>query len=212
MPWNIRSISNYSIRIMSYNNFKHYTLTTPLIAGYGSYSTISKSSNLKSTIDLTSDYVKTVTSQVLETSLSAATQRTYEIGDDNGIKITVTPFISPDGYVTLNLAPEYSTLASTEMAVDSYGNEYTAATLLKRRNLEIFNVRIKDGETLVLGGMVQENEKKVVAKVPLLGDLPGIGSIFRSTRTENEKSELVIMVTPHIITDTEDSVANNENL
>ena len=172
-----------------------------------------------SKIDLTTDYVEKVdistNTQTTGNTYFPTVQKEYSIKSEDdglGVSIQLTPFISPDGYVTLNLAPEYSTLAGTEMAVDSNGNQYTAATLLKRRNLEIFNVRIKDGETLVLGGMVQENEKKVVSKVPLLGDLPGIGSIFRSTRTENEKSELVIMVTPHIITDTEDSVANNENL
>lgn len=166
----------------------------------------------ESTIDLTSDYVKTVTSQVLETSLSAATQRTYEIGDDNGIKITVTPFISPDGYVTLNINPDYATIAgqvTTKSEAGENAPDDIQATLLQRRNLELKNVRIKDGETLVIGGMIRENEAKTIKKIPFLGDLPGIGMFFRSTTTTRGKEEMVIMITPRIIADSDD--VNNEN-
>ena len=123
------------------------------------------------------------------------------------------PFISPDGYVTLNLMPNYATIKEQIMAPSSTGQgQIIAATLLQRRNLELSNIRIKDGETLVLGGLIQEEERKTVAKLPLLGDIPVIGSIFRSTTTTNTKNELVIMITPHIIKDTEDVASNSENL
>ena len=71
------------------------------------------------------------------------------------------------------------------------------------------NVRIKDGETLVIGGMLQEVETKTVNKIPLLGDLPLIGSAFRSTSTNKTKSELVIMITPNIIHDGEGAIADS---
>ncbi len=169
----------------------------------------------KSVIDLTSDYVKSVEEEIMSSSFgaNAGVSRTYEIGDDMGISVELTPFISPDGYVTLNLKPSYSTEKGKEYSVSQAGgSEYVAATLLQRRNLELSNVRIKDGETLVLGGMVQEQENKDVTKFPFLGDLPIIGSAFRSTKTTNVKTELVIMVTPRIIKDTEDAVAESENL
>ncbi len=169
----------------------------------------------KSVIDLTSDYVKSVEEEIMSSSFgaNAGVSRTYEIGDDMGISVELTPFISPDGYVTLNLKPSYSTEKGKEYSVSQAGgSEYVAATLLQRRNLELSNVRIKDGETLVLGGMVQEQENKDVTKFPFLGDLPIIGSAFRSTKTTNVKTELVIMVTPRIIRDTEDAVAESENL
>ena len=70
------------------------------------------------------------------------------------------------------------------------------------------NVRIKDGETLVIGGMIQELEGKIVQKIPVLGDLPVVGAAFRSTSTEKVKSELVIMITPRIIQDGENAVAD----
>ncbi len=166
----------------------------------------------ESTIDLTSDYVKTVTSQVLETSLSAATQRTYEIGDDNGIKVTVTPFISPDGYVTMDINPDYATIASQVTALSAAGTQDVQATLLQRRNLELKSVRIKDGETLVIGGMIREDEQKTIKKIPVLGDIPGIGMLFRSTTSSKSKEEMIIMITPKIIVDSEDAVRKEATL
>lgn len=161
----------------------------------------------KSVINLTSDYIKTTDEELITAGTvgSAGVSRTYEIGEDNGISVEMVPFISPDGYVTLNLMPNYATIKEQVMSPSSSGTgTIIAATLLQRRNLELSNIRIKDGETLVLGGLIQEEERKNVTKLPFLGDLPVIGSVFRSTSTSNTKNELVIMITPHIVKDTED--------
>jgi len=165
-----------------------------------------------STIDLSSDYVKSVSSQVLATGgLAGATQKTYEIGSDEGIKVSIVPFISPDGYVTLNINPTYSTIKEKVYAPSTTGTGTDlAATLLQRRNLDLKNVRIKDGETLVIGGMIRENEIKTVSKIPVLGDLPGVGLFFRNSVSSKEKQELVIMLTPKIIKDSEDLVKNTD--
>lgn len=162
----------------------------------------------ESTIDLTSDYIKTVTSQVVSESLTGAVQRTYSIGNDNGIKITVTPFISPDGYVTLNISPEYATVAGQVTTPSETGEgSDIQATLLQRRNLDLKNVRIKDGDTLIIGGLISENDTKTVKKIPVLGDLPLIGALFRSTTTSKGKQEMIIMITPRILDD-DDEIAN----
>ncbi len=167
----------------------------------------------ESVIDLTSDYVKTVTSQVVQGVQQATSQKDYEIGDDNGIKVSITPFISPDGYVTLNITPEYATISEQIFAVgEDPENPDLVATLLQRRNLELKNVRIKDGETLIIGGMLRDSETKQVQKIPVLGDLPYIGAIFRSTSTEKTKEEMIIMITPKIITDNEDAISEQETL
>ena len=72
----------------------------------------------ESVIDLTEDYIEKVTSEFLSSSGSTystgAVQKTYEIGDDKGIKISLVPFISPEGYVTMNIKPEYATEAGKE--------------------------------------------------------------------------------------------------
>ena len=170
----------------------------------------------EATIDLTSDYLESVDVEFLQTSgagASAVAQKTYNIGSDKGLKVTLTPFISPDGYVTLNVVPEYSTEAGTVVGTeyDENGNkeDYIAATLLSRRNMNIKNVRIKDGETLIIGGLIQEQTQKSVSKIPFLGDLPGIGAAFRSVTSDKIKTELVIMITPKIIKDNEDVGINN---
>ena len=165
----------------------------------------------ESTIDLTSDYIESTESEMTASGLGNFVTRTYNVGEDAGIKVGITPFISPDGYVTLNIKPEYSTIASQVTASDSAGS-YIAATLLQRRNLDLKNVRIKDGDTLVIGGMIQEEETKNVSKIPVLGDLPIVGSVFRSTTNTRKKQEMVIMITPKIITDSEDAVGNIDNL
>ena len=167
----------------------------------------------QSNIDLTEDYVEKVTSEFLSTTASGAgasgaVQKTYTIGDDKGIKIALIPFISPDGYVTMNIKPEYSTEAGREYSTNQDGSKDIAATLLNRRKLNLKNVRIKDGETLVIGGLIREIEAKTVQKIPVLGDLPLVGAAFRSTSTNKVKTELVIMITPRIITDGDDTVAD----
>ncbi|MCD7779684.1 MAG: secretin and TonB N-terminal domain-containing protein, partial [Candidatus Gastranaerophilales bacterium] len=160
----------------------------------------------KSTIDLTQDYIESTTVQILSSngySDSNSVQKTFEIGEDNGIKIEVTPFISPDGYVSMDIKPDYSSVLRDVMDT-YYGTPYTAATLLQRHNLELKSIRIKDEETLLLGGMITENESDTVSKIPILGDIPIIGFFFRNQAKSITKDELLIMITPRIIKDSED--------
>lgn len=171
-------------------------------------------SGQESIIDLTQDYVEKVTSEFLSstaagTGATGNVQRTYTIGKDQGIKISLTPFISPEGYVTMNIKPEYSTIAQEiTTPTEIQGQNDLQATLLSRRNLDLKNIRIKDGETLAIGGLIQEEDSKIVRKIPILGDLPVIGMAFRSSSSTKSKSELVIMLTPRIINDEEGTVAD----
>ena len=181
-------------------------------------------SGKKANINITSSYVRKVTSQVMDTvsSLSGAVQKTYDIGNDLGIKIELQPYISPDGYVTMNIIPSYSTikeqvteprtlvtnatLGTTEVVND------LMATLIDKRELNLKNIRIKDGETMVIGGMLKETETKRVYKFPILGDIPLIGMLFRSTTAQKEKNELVIMLTPRIIQDSIENIQEKATL
>lgn len=166
----------------------------------------------QSLINLTEDYVEKVDAQILTTTggtASGGVEKTYTIGKDAGIQVKLVPFISPDGYVSMNLAPSYATILK-EIPETVYADDgspmgtYTAATLLNRRNMELSNVRIKDGETLVLGGLIREIENQTVSKVPILGDIPILGLFFKNQKRAIEKTELVITITPRIIKDTED--------
>lgn len=170
----------------------------------------------ESKIEVTQDYLESVEIDASTSTGGTVVTRDYTISDDQGVTITITPFISPDGYVTLNITPEYSTeIGHIDAMQELEGKDpeaYRAATLLSHRNLDLKNIRIKDGETLVIAGMIQEKESKSIHKIPVLGDLPGIGAMFRSTTSAKEKSEMVMMITPKIITDTEDAVGNTDAL
>jgi len=166
------------------------------------------SNGVDSIVDLTSDYVSKVDAATSTTTVGPTTTFTYTIASDNGIKVDITtPFISPDGYVTLNIKPNYSTIKEQIPGVGQ-STGVIVATLLQRRNLDLKNIRIKDGETLAIGGMIQEYETKSVSKLPVLGDLPGVGMFFRNSKTIKSKQELVIMITPKIIKESEDIVNN----
>ena len=162
----------------------------------------------KSEIDLTKDYVEKVDSQVSESTFSETPviSRTYTIGKDNGMKIDVTPFISPDGYVTMDVNLNHSTPYDSVYEYDDLGDQVKAGTLLERRNMKLKGVRVKNGETLVLGGLIVENDTNSVQKIPLLGDIPYLGVFFRNTKTYKDKSEMVILMTPRVLEEAEDMV------
>jgi len=162
----------------------------------------------KATIDMTSDYVKSVTSQILQGSdtVTSATQKTYDIGSDEGLLIEIVPFISPNGYVSMNISPEFATIKQQVYSANDNGDQELSATLLQRRDLELKNIRIKDGETLVLAGLIKETETQTTQKMPILSDLPFIGAFFRGNSNNKSREELVIVVTPHIVKDNDDSV------
>ncbi len=177
-------------------------------------------------IDLSSDYIESVDTDISYPNSGGVggsipiIEKTYNIGDENGIVIELVPFISPDGYVSLNLKPEYSSIKETVQGYVSAISETTGeltsvketvATLLQRRNLELKNVRIKDNETLILAGFIQEVETQTTSKIPILGDLPLIGPLFRSSHNQKEKVELVIMITPHLVY-SEDDIKNLEKV
>lgn len=155
-----------------------------------------------STIDLTEDYIKKVTTDSATNSTTTGSyklSKNYEIGNDKGLKFSITPQISPEGYVTFNINPNYTVIAGQLGEGDD-----VEATLLARRNLDLKNIRVKDGDTLILGGLVNEQETKGISKIPVLGDIPVIGFFFRSSNLSRSKSEFIVMVTPRIIFDEED--------
>ena len=158
----------------------------------------------ESSIDITSTYVESVTTEMTASGTGTFATRTYNLADDAGVQLSVTPFISPDGYVTMNISPEYTVIGQQMTETDELGNTYPTTTLTNTRSIDLTNLRLKDGETLVIAGMIMENDTKNVSKIPGLGDIPYLGALFRSSTTDKSKSELLIMITPKIIYDDED--------
>lgn len=108
---------------------------------------------------------------------------------DVGIKLEVTPFINEDDIITTHIVPEVSNETTTTVA----GNPN-----IRTRQAET-TLRIKSGDTIILGGLIQRQETSDTVKFPLLGDLPVIGKLFSSTNKEVSDTELVILITPKII-------------
>ncbi|MFH0876723.1 MAG: type II and III secretion system protein, partial [Candidatus Omnitrophota bacterium] len=114
---------------------------------------------------------------------------------DVGIVLTVRPKIHPDGYVTLNLHPEVSEIQAFT------GPEEDRRPIVSTNEVET-TLRVKDGETIVIGGMIKDKEIVNVNKLPFLGDLPLVGYAFKHTNRTKEKVETLIFLTVKIIKDT----------
>jgi len=132
--------------------------------------------------------------------------------DEVGIILTVTPHINPDGLVIMDVYPQISALNKTTTVPISTGG--TGGTV----NAPVFDMRaaqsrvaIRDGHTIVIGGLMQDDLQETVNKVPLLGDIPWLGALFRSTHKEKVKTELLIFLTPHVAKQPEDLVSMSEN-
>jgi type IV pilus assembly protein PilQ len=106
--------------------------------------------------------------------------------------------IDDNGFVTFTLSPSVSAVTDIEQA--PFGCS-SALNILSVRSLDTGALRVRDGQTLVLTGVISETDRTEVTKWPILGDIPLIGQFFRSSGTSKDKRELVIMVTPRIISD-----------
>ena len=73
------------------------------------------------------------------------------------------------------------------------------------RSGEAGKIRLRDGQTFILSGVIQDSDRETITKVPILGDLPIIGALFRGSSTQNTRSEVIIVVTPRIIDDSQNA-------
>lgn len=121
------------------------------------------------------------------TSTGTSSKVTFK---DVGITLTVTPSISSDNYITMKLHPEIS---EQKGVVQSTGEPIIGSTEADT------SVLIRNGDTLVIGGLVKESTTYVLNKVPLLGDIPGIGRAFQYTQNKKNRIETVIFITPTIV-------------
>jgi type IV pilus assembly protein PilQ len=109
------------------------------------------------------------------------------------LSLTVTPQITPDDRLILDL----------KVTKDSVGQFVPSATgglvpSIDTREITT-QVLVNDGQTVVLGGILETDNRDDVSKVPFLGDVPGLGALFRSKSKKEEKNELLIFVTPKIL-------------
>ena len=126
------------------------------------------------------------------TQTDTSTTQTVEFLD-TGIQLVFRPFISPDGMIRLELQPNVSSATLRTDAGQSVPDEITQQLMT--------NVRCRDGETIILGGLFRESTTVSRNQVPLLGDIPLIGQAFRGQDDQLDKEEIIFLLTPSIVSD-----------
>jgi type II secretory pathway component GspD/PulD (secretin) len=134
---------------------------------------------------------------------------TYTEFKDVGVQLKVTPHIARDGVIKLHVIPEFGVLVSQNAISvlrgqdnagrDMYQTVLGVPTVDTRRADTV--ALIKDGQTIAIGGLRKRQTSKDISKVPVIGDIPLIGNLFRSSSESVEISELVVLITPRIIGD-----------
>ncbi len=112
---------------------------------------------------------------------------------DVGISLEVTPTINDDGYVTMKIKPEVSSVGRTLVTPTANQIPIIDTTLAET------SVMVKDGTTIVIGGLRKDQKAKTVRKIPILGSIPILGAAFRGTQEDLTKVELVVFLTPYVI-------------
>lgn len=143
--------------------------------------------------------VETITIPQGENQPPVVTQRLQR--EDAGVILDVSEVrIDDNGFVTLTIQPEISIPVPSQTLE---GGDFAGILLfnIDRRRLEASQLRLRDGQTFIIAGLIQDRDIVEVQKVPFLGDLPLLGALFRSQSVNNERNEVVFMLTPYIMDD-----------
>ncbi len=136
--------------------------------------------------------------QVYVTTSAIQSQTTTETAEavnfvDVGVKLYVTPSIGADGFISMKVRPEVSSVVQTYKTAS--GN---TIPIVETSETET-TVLLKDGSTLIIGGLIKEEKTKNINQIPILGDIPLLGHLFKNPVEEKSKTELAIFLTCHII-------------
>jgi len=143
---------------------------------------------------------RVVTADQLKALIEQGTELPYQVATSSGatsisfrkatMRLEVTPQITPDGNIILDV----------EVHKDSVGQQTTMGFAIDTKEVKTM-VLVENGGTVVLGGIYQQTEADNVTKIPFFGDLPLLGNLFKTTGKSNQKTELLIFITPKIMTD-----------
>ena len=114
--------------------------------------------------------------------------------EEIGIILTVTPSINPEGFVRMEIEPEISRLS---LQTTQISESFSSPVVTRRRATT--TVTVKDGQTVVIGGLISDRFERIDKKIPLLGDIPFLGALFRQYKESSSKTELLIVLTPHVV-------------
>jgi pilus assembly protein CpaC len=113
-----------------------------------------------------------------------------------GVGLVFTPTVLDNNKISLRVNPEVSELDFTSQTTVVVSGFVVPALLVRRTSTQ---VEMKDGQTLAIAGLLSDQHRNIVHKYPLLGDLPVLGALFRSKKFQSSETELVILVTPHLV-------------
>jgi len=153
------------------------------------------------TVNVTQEVVTNITQQTTASENSTQTTITVEKGRAGLILPIKVDRIDDNGFVSLSIAPSVSRIGDT-INVNLQGS-VNAINLLNERRLESGQVRLRDGQTLLLTGIIQDEDRADVTKVPILGDIPILGALFRRTNRTNQRREVIVIVTPRVLDDSQ---------
>ncbi len=155
-------------------------------------------------VNLTEEVVGNLTNQI-----TRGTGDTTQVvtADKTNVGLTVVvkvERIDDNGFVSLSVAPDVKAPQSSVSLNLGQGGSQTI-TLVSDRSLQSGLVRLRDGQTLILSGIIQDTDRSTVSKIPILGDIPLLGSLFRKTNRSNQRQEVIVLLTPQIMDDSERS-------
>jgi type IV pilus assembly protein PilQ len=174
------------------------TLQAQIISGNGKIltdPTLVVQEGQKSTVNLTQEVFSGF--KINTVAGTGATTSTREpILKQAGLIVDLTVNrIDDNGFLSVSVSPTVSSIGSTVTTADG------DIALLQSRTLNSGEIRLRDGQTLILSGIIQESDRTSVSKVPILGDIPILGALFRSTNKSNTRQEVVVLLTPQILND-----------
>ncbi|MBU0709251.1 MAG: hypothetical protein KJ793_00875 [Candidatus Omnitrophica bacterium] len=189
------SYANISIGTIANNK---YTAVINLLSEFGDTKTLSRprvvvvnKEEAEVLVGTREAYITQTLSQAESTTVTAESIEFIDVG----IKLNVVPTIGKDGYITMKIKPEVSSVSET--LTTSGGSEIPIVATSETETV----VKVKDGSTIMIAGLLKEKKSDTIKGLPFLSRLPVIGLLFGSRNIENpEKTELVIFLTPQIIT------------
>ncbi len=173
---------------------RHVSATIHALATAGKLDVLSRpyiltSDNQEAYVSVGSEVPIITNSQVTDLGAIVNTVKYQSIG----ISLDVTPHINPDGLVSMDVSPIISSISDTTVTVSAG----ITSPVFNERQAES-HVQIRDGETIVIGGLMQDQKTQTVSKIPILGDIPIVGLIFQRDQVTKTKTELLLFLTPHV--------------
>ncbi|ACK68100.1 type II and III secretion system protein [Rippkaea orientalis PCC 8801] len=153
----------------------------------------------QATVKLTQKVIENITTQVDPLS---GVRTTTPVLSDAGLTLTIDiDKIDDNGFISLTVSPTIAAIGDVQPFDSGADGGFNQLFLLARRELTSGLIRLRDGQTLILSGIISETDQTITNKVPILGDIPLLGALFRSQTDTKNRSEVIVLLTPQILHD-----------